>query len=125
MNTQCIPAWLISVIIGGIFTIVSALISAFVAGKISHKTLRTQERHIIDTKIDRLVELGMRYPLMEDDEFCSSWLRENRSEDGMRYDNYCCFVFNLLESLWRFHKGCPAKIQEMFDAEDMIKRHKN
>lgn len=107
-----------------LITVLAALIAAVVSLLVSWRTLRATERHRIDAQIDHLVELGIKYPLMEDDSFCKNWTRDNRSEDAMRYDNYCCFVFNLLESLWRFNYNSEARIQNMFDAREMIKRHK-
>ncbi len=103
--------------------LLAAAVAAVVSWWISHRTLRASELTRLNTQIDRLVELGMEYPLMEDDQFCKSWTSEDRSENAMRYENYCCFVYNLLEGIWRFHHGSEKKIQSMFDAQELIKRH--
>lgn len=104
--------------------LVPAAIAAVVSWLICWRTLRSGTRDRLNSQIDRLVELGVEYPLMEDDPWCDSWSRENRTEDGMRYDNYCCFVFNVLEGLWRFNHGNVKPIQDMFDADEMMWRHR-
>ena len=105
-------------------SLVAAAIAAVVSLLVSWRTLRAAERNRLHAQIDRLVELSIEYPVMENDAFCRAWTQEDCSGDAMRYDSYCCFVFNVLESLWRFHHGSEPSIQDMFDAKEMIERHR-
>ena len=75
--------------------------------------------------IDKVISFSIEYPYLEDDKFVGRGRRRDKTtEKAMRYDNYCCLVFNLLEQLWDFHNGNESKIAKMFYAPEMIRRHK-
>lgn len=105
--------------------LVSAGIAAVVAWLISRKTRRDQERSELNALVAQLNAITIQYPILEDDDFCAKWPpKAPPAETDMRYDNYCCLVFNLVERLWRHFKGNAQKINDFFGATEMICRHR-
>jgi hypothetical protein len=106
-------------------TLLSALVSAFVASIISKRALRAQAWADLVRRIDQTTMIGIQYPYVEDENFCGSWPPPGAPEEPyQRYDNYCCLVFNLLEDLYGHFKGRAARIEERFGAREMIVRHR-
>ncbi|MGO9567870.1 MAG: hypothetical protein ACLP5H_10045 [Desulfomonilaceae bacterium] len=105
--------------------IISAIIAAIVSVAVCVFTLRSQRRSRIYDLIDKVIGISIDYPYLEDDNFCKAWKEiDKTTEEAMRYENYCCLVFNLLEHLWSFNNGNESKIAKMFYASEMIRRHK-
>lgn len=108
--------------------LVSALLSGAISAAVSFlvctRTLRSQERARLHDLINKVNDIAIRYPYLEDDYFCTTWKDMNKKdESAMRYENYCCQVFNLLERLWDFHGGNEQEMHKMFWAPEMIRRH--
>jgi hypothetical protein len=120
--------------------LISAGVSAGVALTVSYLTRRSQERTAIDAKILKAIELGMSYPHVEDEGYCNAWntpLREPGAEataeerekfeaekdKRLQYDLYCCFVFNLIESIWR-HCWRKSRVPKMLHVEEFIETHR-
>jgi hypothetical protein len=107
-----------------ISTIISVIISSLVAFKTAKVTLRYQERQSLDELITKIIEISIEYPYLEDDEYCAKWADVIvRDELAMRYDYYCCIVFNLIERVWRYCKGNKKKINDMLYVEELVNRH--
>jgi len=105
--------------------LLSAAVSAVVALTVVTLTLRANRRQHIENMIAKLVDVSIAYPHLEDDKFCASWNDADKTDkEVMRYDNYCCLVFNLLETLWKHCGGNPKRIEAIFFAREMVLRHK-
>src|SRR5271157_3384503 len=86
--------------------ILSAIIAAIVSWAICARTLREHQRSQLHDLVTMVIGIGIEYPYLEDDNFCASWKEMDKTtERAMRYDNYCCLVFNLMERLWQFSEG--------------------
>jgi len=102
----------------------SAIVSAIVAFFVSMKTLRAQRLQHIENMITKLVDVGITYPNLENDAFCANWnVADKTDKEVMRYDNYCCLVFNLLETMWKYYRGNTGQIEDFFNAREEIIRH--
>lgn len=68
----------------------------------------------------------MEYPYLEDSKFIKRWAksRESSKEKFIRYDLYCCIVFNFLESVSRFYRYDIAKIVNFVDIKEMLEAHR-
>jgi hypothetical protein len=107
-----------------ISTVVASLVGATVAFAVSRSTIKAQVRQSLHDQVNRIVDLGITYPQLENSAFCQKWNSDAISDEAMRYDNYCCQVFNMLESLWRFTKGNSSKMTEFVYFEELLFRHK-
>lgn len=105
--------------------LISSVTAAVVSWAMNRKTRRDQERSELRAFITQLNMIAIQYPYVEDDAFCAKWPSANPpAEADMRYDNYCCLVFNLLERLWKHYKGRDDRIHAVFGATEMIRRHR-
>mgnify|MGYP001466640284 CR=1 FL=1 len=110
-------------------TLVSVIISGFVSAIVAYLTVKFQNREkkrlFIEQTINEVLNISMEYPLLENDDFCAKWyLRDNCDIDRMRYENYCCRVFNLLERIWFFCGGNMEKINMIIYVEEWVLQHK-
>ena len=106
--------------------ILAAIISGIISCWIAIGSLHAQTEQVLTQQILQLNMLAMQYPYLEDDEFCVEWLTNKASKDEkyMRYDNYCCIVFNLIENIWKHFKGNRKRIESFFAIKELIVRHK-
>jgi hypothetical protein len=108
-----------------IATMVASIIGAGSGVFVGFYSLWDQRKQKLIAQVDRVVDLGIEYPYLENDEFCRNWPGEEiNDEKYMRYDNYCCQVFNLLERIWQFSKGQPDTMRDFIYFEELIFRHK-
>ena len=76
--------------------------------------------------IDKMVDLAITYPYLEDDAFCRSWLEADKTDERIqRYENYCCFVFNVIETIWKFCHGCQKQIDTILYVQEIVMRHQS
>ncbi len=114
-----------------ISTLISAVVSSIIAWIVSYYTVRKsiakQYELWLENQILQINQIAIEYPYLEDNDFCSKWIDNNnpKEERYMRYDNYCCIVFNLLENLWKYFKGSKSKIESFLSVQEMAIRHKN
>lgn len=106
-------------------TLGTAALSAFVAWLTAMWAIKGDEKRTIRDGTVRMIEFAMEYPFLESDDFCGSWPNTSRSsDDNMRYENYCCHVFNQLEHAWELFKGDKLKMRSCLDPEELIVRHR-
>lgn len=111
--------------------IISAVVAAIVALVVSLRNIRAQNRQTIDGMKSKAIELAMQYPHVESDAYCNAWpnppgdnsTKEYRDEYE-RYDNYCCYVFNLIHRIWTFAGRKENKVEDMLTVREYILRHR-
>jgi len=110
--------------------IVSALLSTIISAVISYriannKNVKSEEARL-NEQILELNKIVIKYPYLEDDDFCKTWPdnRYSKEEKYLRYDSYCCIVFNLLEQIYKLYKGNEDKMENFFYVKELIRRHK-
>ena len=115
----------ITVFAAAVATLISCVVSCSLTAWLFKVSGKTQERRTIQDLIVKIIDISIAYPVLENDRFCLQWPQSDRhSEEAMRYDNYCCLVFNLIERLWKHCKGEPRKMQEILHYEELIVRHR-
>jgi hypothetical protein len=116
----------LTVFIPLVTTGMSAVVSATVAGVICYVTHRSQGRKYLNEVIDKMLQIAVTYPYLEDDAFCQSWIGADKTDEKVqRYDNYCCFVFNVIAEIWDFCRGNEKKIDEVLWVGEMAIRHQS
>jgi hypothetical protein len=108
-------------------TSISAIISAVIATGVSlyvtKKSLKDQETSNLYNEIQQFILIAINYPYLEQDSFCQEYDPNSQDEKYLRYDNYCCLVFNFLERMWKHFNGDKAKIENFFGMKEMVVRH--
>lgn len=109
-----------------IATIVSTMISSIVAVLITKSGEKASKKNSILDKIIELNNLGLEYPYLESDSFCDDFdsYKTKSDERYMRYDVYCCQVFNLLEEAFTFCNYKEKQLGALLGYEEMITTHK-
>ena len=108
-----------------ISALISVVISAAVSSAIAFFTGKKNRRQYIDHSVDKAIDFSIAYPYLEDDSFCASYRTPDATdEEGQRYDNYCCFVFNTIESAWELCGGNEEKINDIVYADELVVRHR-
>lgn len=109
-------------------TIISALVSSAIAALVSlgvtRSAVRKQDEMLLHSEIMHMNGLAIQYPFLEQDSFCNSYDEDAQDDMSLRYDNYCCIVFNILEKLHRFHKGNKTAIEGFFGVQEVVGRHR-
>ena len=100
-------------------TIIGVISTIFV----SSRSERAQEALALHDMLNKMISFGIEYPYLENTEYCSRWSDNPDDENSMRYDNYCCFVFNLLERSWKHHKGDEQKLFDFIHVPEIVKLH--
>ena len=111
------------VLVAALATVIASAIASLVAWLVCRRSMRAQERAELRGVVLELIRTTIQYPRLEDDGYCKSWTPERDSEDDLRYENYCCLVFNLLEDMWRHFRGKARKIEAFFGVREMVQRH--
>ena len=91
----------------------------------AQRARKSQEKQSIEQRLDKVRDISIEHPYLEDDNFCSNWPTSDRSsEKSMRYENYCCLWFNLCESIWEFYGGKKEDIEDFIYVKEIFKRHR-
>lgn len=106
--------------------ITTLIVSAFVSWLTATLTIKNDDKRAIREANIRLIEFAIEYPFLESDRFCKQWPNVEASDDDrMRYENYCCHVFNMIQDAWELTKGDPTKLKAVLYPEELIERHRN
>jgi len=113
---------------GTISTLLSTVISTFIATIISvyitKRRIRNQDELKLYDEILQMNLLSIQYPYFENPDFCSSYSDSFSTDEFLRYDSYCCIVYNLLEKVWRHFNGDTNKINDFLGSKEIIKQHR-
>jgi hypothetical protein len=114
--------------VNAVSTLISAGFSTLFATVISiivtKRTILSQNECKLHDEILQLNLLAIEYPYFEDDAFCNAYSPSLSSPELLRYDSYCCIVYNLLQNIWEHFNGDEAKIACFFGSKEMFVRHK-
>jgi len=105
--------------------LLAVVISAIVSWGVTRSQLRSANQQALERQVDELLQIILQYPYLDSDTFVTRWHRgEGTFDERERYATFCCFAFNLLFRVWKFHKGDRAKIDETILAREIVHRHK-
>ncbi len=126
-------------IVGGIVGAVAAWLAANSTNKIQKKiaednlafqeklakeAVRTQQRTYIDSMVLKMIEFLIQHPHLEKDDFCQKYPDVPGHENGKeRYEAYCCFVFNMLQSAFNHFDQESNKLAEYIHLDEIIRCH--
>ena len=92
--------------------------------ELAKQSEKAQNRATIDGLVIKMIELALTYPYLEKEEFCHAYPNgKGHPHCKERYDNYCCFVFNTLMSIFK-HFGEEGKmVGEYIHIEEIMALH--
>lgn len=102
-----------------------SVVSAVTALLVYWIKAKSDDQRELRADIRKMIELAMAYPHVEDAGYMAAWKNgSSQNKDDLIYDSYCCYVFNLLERIWKFCGGNQEKMQNILHVEEIIKGHK-
>lgn len=110
-------------------TIIATITSSAVAALVAYLTVRwglkIEDYSVIQDNLTKLIEISIQYPYLEDDNYCAKWTGSSvQSEEDLRYDNYCCLVFNLMSKAFKYYNYNDEKTNMFLYTPELINRHK-
>ena len=119
LKTPTWDGWL--TFIGTVFV---GIVASWIAISNSKKSsLETKRKDIVDM-LDKIIMISIKYPKLEDHQFALKFHKDPKDEEYMRYDNYCCMVFNFIERLWKFCTKDSSKMKDVVYFEEYIYLHR-
>ncbi|TWV14435.1 hypothetical protein FQ707_04625 [Bacteroidaceae bacterium HV4-6-C5C] len=100
-------------------------IAATVTTIMTYMLYRKRRQQKLYEKLDRILEIGIQYPYVENSNFISQWLdyRTSQDEKYLRYDMYCNLIFNYLAAVYDHYKGNKKSIEDFVDVKTWIRAH--
>lgn len=107
-------------------TVISSAVALLSSAFFSWLQDRGQTKRDISAGIGKMIDIAIQYPEVENPLFCDSWPAYRGSPDQkIRYENYCCFVFNLIALVWEFCKRDHTKIESVLHVDEILLQHRS
>ena len=109
----------------GIITLLGT-ITAIGVSIFTFRTIHKYNRQLeISNMVDKILDVAIQYPHFEDQDFTNSWSRKSKDVEQLRYDLYCCKIFNLINTLWIFCKENKQKMAKIVAYRELMEWHKS
>ena len=111
--------------------IFKSIIPAFIGFLLAYITFSKQfdanEKSRLNENLNKLLDVNLQYPFVEDDSFISWWANHKTSntDSSLRYQAYCEYVFNFLQNTCEYFNYDKRKISDFVDISDLINQHKD
>lgn len=112
--------------ITAVATIVATVLSSCVSYLFTRKTLYLSEVQQLHSDLQMMIKLSIEYPYLESEQFITRWKRHKNSskDEYLRYDVYCCIVFNFLARVSLHFKYDLDKIKKFIYIEEIVLQHR-
>lgn len=115
--------------VGCVATCVDALASLILgicALWVTYAISKSDERENLRNSIDKMIEISMDYPYVEQVKFCAAYPdcdddRDPYSKD--RYENFCIFVFNSLTRIYEYCGHNTFRMKQFIFFEEILCLH--
>jgi hypothetical protein len=97
-------------ILGPLVSFISAIASMYFA----RKSAINRKEEWLKEKLDEYIRFTIEYPQLDSDETAKAWGKTLTGVESERYDNFCCFVFNLVERIFLTYDGDKKKMKDIF-----------
>jgi hypothetical protein len=107
-----------------IFGTLVAFLSALASMYFARKSARNRKEEWLREKLGEYIRFTIEYPQLDSEETARSWRKNLDGVEAERYDNFCCFVFNLIERIFLTFNGDKRKMNDIFYVNEPIIRHR-
>lgn len=114
----------LAILISTLAAAASAVFAA-ISTIMTYRLYRKERLQKLNEKLDRVIEIGIQYPYVENANFISKWLenREGQDEKYLRYDMYCNLLFNFLVAVYDHFDGDKKDIENFVDVKTWVRLH--
>jgi hypothetical protein len=90
------------------------------------KQFDANEKDRLNGDLNKLLDVNLRYPYVEDSSFIAWWgyHESSNSDSSLRYQAYCEYVFNFLQNNCEYFNYDKEKITGFVDMDDLVSQHK-
>lgn len=104
--------------------LLSAIVSAVVSVSVNAYMNRGHNQRLAFGFVQKIIEFAMQYPFLEDQGFCDQWPDIPDKEQKLRYEYYCCHVFNTLEKVYELTKDGLTDAKSIVYPDELIFHHR-
>lgn len=90
------------------------------------KQFDASEQGRLNDNLNKLLDVNLQYPYVEDSTFISWWNnhKASNSDSSLRYQAYCEYVFNFLQNTCEYFNYNKRKILRFVDLKDFVDQHR-
>jgi hypothetical protein len=101
---------------------ISSIVLAFYT---FNKNYNSTELNNLNTNLNQMISISIEYPYLEDSSFISKWpsFRDSSEERYLRYNSYCIYTFNFLQSVCSYYDYDKNKIEDFVNVDEIIQTH--
>ena len=110
-----------------IIAIVTAVLTTAISYYMFWKQHNTDEKFRLNENLNKLLDIDLQYPFLEDSVFVARWKTNKKSnnDSALRYEYYCIYVFNFLQNVCEYYEYDKKRIDDFVDVDDLIGLHKS
>lgn len=108
-----------------------AIAAAVLTSAISYYTFlkqhNTDEKFRLNQNLNKLLDLDLQYPFLENSVFITRWdkNKDSNNDSSLRYQYYCIYVFNFLQDVCEYYDYDKEDMAKFMDISDLIGIHKS
>ena len=90
------------------------------------KQYDANEQGRLNENLNKLLDVNLQYPYVEDSAFISWWdnHKTSNSDSALRYQAYCEYVFNFLQNTCEYFDYNKRRILRFVDMRDFVDQHR-
>lgn len=114
----------LTILISTIAAAISAVFAA-VSSIMTYSQYRKERLQKLNDRLDKILEIGIQYPYVENANFISRWveMKDSQDEQYLRYDMYCNLLFNYLVAVYDYYNADKNKIEKFVDVKSWVRLH--
>ncbi len=110
---------------GLVGTVLGALIGVYFQRQSDAQVSEFQSKSALDASVAQLLRLSIDFPFFENTEVCCEYPAQPVDlNERLRYESYCCFVFNTLYQAWKHFKTEEA-VCDYIHVEEILHCHRS
>jgi hypothetical protein len=91
---------------------------------LAREAVRAQQSAHIQGLVLKMIEICIEHPHLEKKDFCHSYPNCSGHPNGKeRYESYCCFVFNVLMTIFKHFEQDAQKTRDYIHVEELVRLH--
>lgn len=110
-----------------IASLITTIIFSLFQRKWANDARRRDEYIDLKKRMENLLLVTIQYPYLEDESITTTWSDNKGSMNvrHMRYNQFCCILYNFLSDLHKHFKGDRKQIEDFVDIKNWVRIHRD
>jgi len=110
-----------------LIAIATAVLTSAISYYIFLKQHNTDEKFRLNQNLNKLLDIDLQYPFLEDSAFVGWWdkNKESNKDSALRYGYYCIYLFNFFQDVCEYYDYNEEEMAKFMDIDDLIGLHKS